>query len=64
MHMSEQLSPTDVPALLYTILFAYQNKLKEVLDSGEDIFVHPVLDTINRIDNEKTQKTKNIQSLH
>ena len=51
--MSEQLSPTDVPALLHTILFAYQKKLKEVLGSGEAIFVYPVLDTINRIDTEK-----------
>lgn len=51
--MSEQSSPIDVPTLLHTILFAYQKKLKQVLGSGEAIFVHPVLDTINRIDKEK-----------
>ena len=50
--MSEQLNPTDVPALLHTILFAYQKKLKEVLGSGEAIFVHPVLETLNRIDSD------------
>lgn len=48
-----EANPTDVPALLHTILFAYQKKLKEVLGSGEAIFIHPVLDTINRIDKEK-----------
>ena len=51
--MSEQLSPTDVPAMFHTILFAYQKELKEVLGSGEAIFIHPVLETLTKIDTAK-----------
>ena len=51
--MTESQTAIDIPALFHTILFAYQKKLNEVLGSGEAIFVHPVLETINRIDKEK-----------
>ena len=40
----------------HTILFAYQKKLKQILGSGEAIFVHPVLDTITIIEKEKQYK--------
>ena len=47
----------DVPAYFHAILFAYQTRLKEILGSGEAIFVHPVLATISRIDAEKGLST-------
>jgi len=48
--MTESTNPFNVPMFFHTILFAYQKKLREVLGSGEAIFVHPVLDTINAVD--------------
>lgn len=51
--MAESKSGFDVPTLFHTILFAYQKKLKDILGSGEAVFVHPVLDTINIIEREK-----------
>jgi hypothetical protein len=57
----EQSSPErtalNVPAFFHALLFAYQKKLVEVLGSGEAIFVHPVLDTISKIDKEKGLST-------
>ena len=47
----------NVPAFFHAILFAYQKKLSQVLGSGEAIFVHPVLETISRIDKEKGLST-------
>ena len=43
----------DIPTFFHTILFAYQKKLKDILGSGEAVFVHPVLDTISLIEHEK-----------
>lgn len=43
----------DIPTFFHTILFAYQKKLKDILGSGEAIFVHPILDTITIIEREK-----------
>ena len=51
--MSTPETPINVPALFHTVLFAYQKKLKEVLDSGEAIFTHPILKLISEIDREK-----------
>ena len=48
--MTESETPLDVPMFFHTILFAYQKKLRELLGTGEAIFVHPILDTISRID--------------
>jgi len=45
-------SKFDIPTFFHTILFAYQKKLKDILGSGEAIFVHPVLDTISLIERE------------
>jgi hypothetical protein len=53
---SEQTA-LNVPAFFHALLFAYQKKLVEVLGSGEAIFVHPVLDTISKIDKEKGLST-------
>ncbi len=46
-------SKFDLPTFFHTILFAYQKKLKDILGSGEAVFVHPVLDTINLIERQK-----------
>ncbi len=43
----------DIPTFFHSILFSYQKKLKEILGSGESIFVHPVLDTFNIIERER-----------
>lgn len=51
--MTEPKSSFDVPTFFHTILFAYQKKLKEILGSGEAVFVHPVLNTINLVEREK-----------
>jgi hypothetical protein len=51
--MAEPESPMDMPTFFHTILFAYQKRLKEILGSGEAIFVHPVLETISLIEKEK-----------
>ncbi len=51
--MTENQTAIDVPALFHSILFAYQKNLKEVLGSGEAIFVQPVLKTLDRLDKEK-----------
>jgi hypothetical protein len=48
--MEESTNPLNVPMFFHTILFAYQKKLRDLLGTGEAIFVHPVLDTINSID--------------
>ena len=48
--MAESDTALNVPAFFHAILFAYQKKLNEVLGSGEAIFVHPVLETISKID--------------
>src|SRR3989304_2097930 len=48
--MAESTNPINVPMFFHTILFAYQKKLRDVLGTGEAIFVHPVLDPINSID--------------
>jgi hypothetical protein len=48
--LAESDATLNVPALFHAILFAYQKKLHEVLDSGDAIFVHPVLETISKID--------------
>jgi hypothetical protein len=47
----------NVPAFFHALLFAYQKKLSQVLGSGEAIFVHPVLETISKIDKEKGLST-------
>jgi hypothetical protein len=51
--LTQPQSDFDVPTFFHTILFAYQKKLKDILGSGESVFVHPVLDTINLIEREK-----------
>jgi hypothetical protein len=43
----------DIPTFFHTLLFAYQKKLKDILGSGEAVFVHPVLETINMFEKEK-----------
>lgn len=42
----------DIPTFFHSVLFAYQKKLKAILGSGEAVFVHPVLETINLIERE------------
>ena len=49
----KNLNPQEIGCLLHGILFAYQNSVKEILGTGATIFVHPVLDIIQTI-NEKT----------
>jgi hypothetical protein len=51
--MSLPDNATNVPALFHAVLFAYQKKLKEVLNSGEAIFTHPILKMLSDIDQEK-----------
>jgi hypothetical protein len=51
--LAEPRNEFDIPTFFHTILFAYQKKLKDILGSGEAVFVHPVLDTINLIEREK-----------
>ncbi len=46
----KKLDPMDIGSLWHGILFAYQKSVKEVLGSGAAIFVHPVLDVIQRIE--------------
>ena len=48
----KKLDPMDIGSLLHGILFAYQKSVKEILGTGATIFVHPVLDIIQTI-NEK-----------
>ncbi|MEM3626639.1 MAG: hypothetical protein QXZ25_01285 [Candidatus Bathyarchaeia archaeon] len=48
----EKLEEADIGTLLHAILFAYQKAVKDILGTGAAIFVHPVLDTMKRI-NEK-----------
>ena len=56
-HSNPEQTALNVPAFFHALLFAYQKKLVEVLGSGEAIFVHPVLDTISKIDKEKGLST-------
>lgn len=51
--MAENQTSLDVPALFHAILFAYQKSLKNILGSGEAIFVQPVLETLDKLDKEK-----------
>lgn len=51
--MSKEKPELDIPTFFHSILFAYQKKLKDILGSGEAVFVHPVLDTFNIIEREK-----------
>lgn len=46
----------DIPTFFHTMLFAYQKKLKDILGSGEAVFVHPVLETINMFEKKKGLK--------
>jgi len=48
--MAESTNPFNVPMFFHTILFAYQKKLRDLLGTGEAIFVHPILDTIHNVD--------------
>jgi len=50
--MVESEGTIDLPTFFHTILFAYQKRLKDILGSGEAIFVHPVLETISLIEKE------------
>jgi len=50
---SEEKPGLDIPTFFHSILFSYQKKLKEILGSGEAVFVHPVLDTFNIIESEQ-----------
>lgn len=51
--MSKEKPALDIPTFFHSILFSYQKKLKEILGSGEAVFVHPVLDTFNTIERER-----------
>lgn len=51
--MVESESTIDMPTFFHTILFAYQKRLKDILGSGEAVFVHPILETINLIEKKK-----------
>ncbi len=55
--MSQNETTIDIPAYFHTILFAYQTRLKQILGSGEAVFVQPVLATIGKIDAEKGLST-------
>lgn len=37
----------DSRLFFHTVLFAYQKKLKQILGSGEAVFIHPILNTID-----------------
>jgi len=38
-----------IAALFHTILFAYQKALRDILGGGQATFVHPVMETIRKI---------------
>jgi hypothetical protein len=42
-----------ISALFHTILFAYQKSLRDILGSGQAIFVHPVIETLRKINEER-----------
>ncbi|MFA5364807.1 MAG: hypothetical protein WC325_06465 [Candidatus Bathyarchaeia archaeon] len=39
----------DIRLFFHTILFAYQKKMKQILGTGESVFIHPILNTINLV---------------
>ena len=43
-----------VAAIFHTILFAYQKSVRNILGSGQAIFVHPVIETIKKIKEDVT----------
>lgn len=51
MTMKDQGLPV-VASVFHTILLAYQKALKDVLNSGQAVFIHPVLETIKKLDEE------------
>ena len=52
-NVQKKLDPMDIGTLLHGILFAYQKSVKEIMGTGAAIFVHPVLDIVQTIQ-EKT----------
>jgi hypothetical protein len=49
----DDVAVSDVMALMHTLLFAYQRKLKDILGTGATIFTHPVIETIRVVNEEK-----------
>lgn len=47
--MEKRLDEEDIGTLLHEILFAYQKSVKDILGTGAAIFVHPVLNILQRI---------------
>jgi hypothetical protein len=45
----EKNSTLDIRLFFHTVLFAYQKKMKQILGSGESVFIHPILNTINLV---------------
>ena len=43
----------DVATLFHSLLFAYQKSVKELLGSGSAIFVHPTIETLNKVERKK-----------
>jgi len=43
----------DIATIFHTLLFAYQKSVKELLGSGSAIFVHPTIETLNKIEKKR-----------
>lgn len=43
----------DVATLFHSLLFAYQKSVKELLGSGSAIFVHPTIETLNKVESKR-----------
>ena len=55
-----------IALFMHEILFAYQKSMREILGSGSAVFLHPTLDTLNKI-NKQARKSltegKNIDQI-
>jgi hypothetical protein len=49
----EQSYMIDVATLFHSLLFAYQQSVKELLGSGSAIFVHPTIETLNKVEKKR-----------
>ncbi|MFZ0965673.1 MAG: hypothetical protein WAN82_03495 [Candidatus Bathyarchaeia archaeon] len=43
----------DIATMFHSLLFAYQKSVKELLGSGSAIFVHPTIETLNKIEKKR-----------
>ena len=43
----------DIATMFHSLLFAYQKSVKGLLGSGSAIFVHPTIETLNKIEKKR-----------